>query len=160
MSAKYQQLSRLLISLLAGLGCSFAPACHGVDDTESAAAAALGKGDSAVLQLVRELTEWKARAEAAEALLVKEGIQGPVPSAPAPSQARVVGSLESERVLILSAGRVSGAVLGSLVSVGGGVVAKVVESRETVSAAIVDQKYKGRVGALEGSPARLLVVRP
>jgi hypothetical protein len=68
--------------------------------------------------------------------------------------------LEAERVVILSAGKLSGAVLGSLVSVGDGVFAKVVESRETVSAAIVDQKYQGRVGALEGALVRLLVVRP
>ena len=45
-------------------------------------------------------------------------------------------------------------------SVGDGIVAKVVESRETVAAAIVDQNYQGRVGALDGSLVRILVVKP
>jgi hypothetical protein len=44
--------------------------------------------------------------------------------------------------------------------VGDGVTAKVVESRETVSAAVVEQRFKGRLAELEGSPVRLFVVRP
>jgi hypothetical protein len=75
-------------------------------------------------------------------------------------QAMVVGSLESERIVVLSAGRTSGAVLGCLVSVGDGVVAKVVESRDRMSAAVVDHKYQGPVLALVGRYARLFVVRP
>jgi hypothetical protein len=135
--------------------------CHGVGESELAAANAVGRGDAAVLQLVREVTEWKARAEAAESLLAKSGLPLPAETRLGPSsQAQVMSSIESERVVILSAGKLSGAVLGALVSVGDDVVAKVVESRDTVSAAVVDQKYQGRVGALEGLRVRLLVVRP
>jgi len=153
--------SRFLVSALVGLGALGCGHCYGAGDSELAAVSALGRGDAAVIQLVRELTDWRSRAEAAEALLLNAGVQSPASPRPAQSaQAQVLASLEAERVVILSAGKLSGAVLGSLVSVGDGVVAKVVESRETVSAAIVDQKYQGRVGALEGSLVRLLVVRP
>lgn len=135
--------------------------CFGAGETELAAVNVLGKGDAAVLQLVRELTEWKARAEAAESLLSRSGILGVSEvKAAQPAQAQVLSSLEAERVVVISAGRLSGAVLGSLVSLGDGVVAKVVESRETVSAAVVDQNYKEKIGALEGALVRLLVVRP
>jgi hypothetical protein len=134
---------------------------HGAGETELSAVAVLGKGDAAVLQLVREITDWKARAEAAELLLVQSGIRVPAKNAAKQSkQAQVVGCLEEERILIVSAGRLSGAVLGSLLSVGDGVTAKVVESRETVSAAVVEQRFKGRLAELEGSPVRLFVVRP
>lgn len=153
--------SRSLILALVGLGSLGSGQCYGAGDLELGAVSVLGRGDAAVIQLVRELTDWRSRAESAEALLLNAGVQPPVPPRLAHSaQAQVLASLESERVVILSAGKLSGAVLGSLVSVGDGVVAKVVESRETVSAAIVDQKYQGRVGALEGSLVRLLVVRP
>jgi hypothetical protein len=159
---KQSQTSFLaLVSALTGLGVLFAGVCHGQIGTEAGAVAALGGGDTAVLRLVRELTAWKARAESAEGLLLKAGIQTPsAEMAHRHEQARVLGCLESERVVVLSAGRLSGAVLGSLVSVGDGVVAKVVESRETVAAAIVDQNYQGRVGALDGSLVRILVVKP
>ncbi len=153
--------SRFLVSALVGLDSFGCGQCYGAGDSELTAVSALGRGDAAVIQLVRELTDWRSRAEAAEALLLNAGLQAPPSPRPAQSaQAQVLASLEAERVVILSAGMLSGAVLGSLVSIGDGVVAKVVESRETVSAAIVDQKYQGRVGALEGSLVRLLVVRP
>ncbi len=152
---------RAIAAALLGFGPLCPAVCFGTGETELAASSVLGKGDAAVIQLVRELTEWKTRAEAAESLLVKAGF--PVPkrsNVVQPSQAQVVGSLEAERIVILSAGRSSGAVLGALLTVGNGAVAKVVESRETVSAAVVDQQYQGKVVALEGSFARLLVVRP
>jgi hypothetical protein len=153
--------SRSLVTALFGLGAMGCGHCYGAGDSELAAVSALGRGEAAVIQLVRELTDWRSRAEAAEALLLNAGVQPPVsPRSGQPAQAQVLASLEAERVVILSAGKLSGAVLGSLVSVGDGVFAKVVESRETVSAAIVDQKYQGRVGALEGALVRLLVVRP
>jgi hypothetical protein len=153
--------SRFLLSVLIGLGALGCGQCYGAGDAELDAVSALGRGDAAVIQLVRELTDWRSRAESAEALLLSAGVQAPASPRPAQSaQAQVLASLEAERVVVLSAGKLSGAVLGSLVSVGDGVVAKVVECRETVSAAIVDQKYQGRVGALEGSRVRLLVVRP
>jgi hypothetical protein len=159
---KNSHASALVLAFaLAGVGSLLTGACRGEGDVELGAVAALGRGDTPVLRLVRELTAWKARAESAEGLLVKAGIQVPaLEKANSSLQARVLTSLESERVVVLSAGSSSGAVLGSLVSVGDGVVAKVVESREAVSAAVVDQSYQGRVGALEGALVRLLVVRP
>jgi hypothetical protein len=154
-------MSRFLASAIVGLGFLGCGQCYGAGDSGLAAVSALGRGEAAVIQLVRELTAWRARAEAAEALLLNAGVQPPALSKSVQSaQAQVLASLEAERIVILSAGMLSGAVLGSLVSLGDGIVAKVVESRETVSAAIVDQKYQGRVGALEGALVRLLVVRP
>lgn len=156
--------TRFSLGLYAGLGLCMGGLFAFCDDqfassgVEIAAAGALGRGEVAVLQLVRELTSWKARAERAERLLTASGI--PAASehgAMKPTQAHVLSVLESERVVILSAGRLSGAVLGSLVSVGDGVLAKVVESRETVSAAVVDQGYRGKVGSLHGCLVRLLV---
>lgn len=123
---------------------------------EERAASVLGQGDSVVVTLVRELTEWRRRALAAEAKL-----GGPADdvsfSAHATSSAVVLGSLEAERMLIFSIGRTKGAVQGALVSVGDRVVAKIVESRESVSAALVESSYKGSLAALEGSPIRLAV---
>jgi hypothetical protein len=160
MLPRHHITSKAVRFILSGVSCASAVVCRGAGDTELVAANALGKRDSAVLQLVREVTEWKARAEAAESLLTKAGLSYPsFEQRIQGAQARVLASLESERVLILSAGRLSGAVLGALVSVGDGVVAKVVECRDTVSAALVDQKYQGKVGSLEGSLVRLLVVR-
>jgi hypothetical protein len=156
---------KFLVRLQAGaslvLALFFAADASGAGETELAAAAVLGKGDAAVLQLVREVTDWKSRAEAAEGLLLRSGVQLPVKPSPRQlGQAKVVGSVEEERVLIVSAGRLSGAVLGCLLNVGDGVLAKVVESRETVSAAMVEQRFKGRLGQLEGSPVSLFVARP
>ncbi len=155
------RIVRILASALTGVSCLFCGASHVLGGTELEAAAVLGKGDAGVLKLVRELTDWRSRAESSEALLARAGLQVPAPGRSALNeQAHVLSFLEGERVVVISAGRLSGATLGSLVSVGDKVVAKVVESRETVSAALVDQSYHGRVGALEGSLVRLLVVRP
>ena len=150
-----------LVLALVGLGSFGSGLCYGAGEQELAAVSVLGRKDAAVIQLVRELTGWRTRAESAEALLLSAGTLRPVVPKPGHiAQAKVLASLEAERVVVVSAGKLSGAVLGSLVSVGDGVIAKVVESRDTVSAAIVDQKYQGRVGALEGTLVRLLVVRP
>ena len=132
------------------------------DSLENRAAAAVGTGAASVLALIRELTVWKERAIRAESLLSRAGVSGAggeafSPSARLDSPATVVGSLEGERMLILSLGSSKGALQGALVSIGRGVVAKVVESRETVSAALVDNSYKGKLAALEGLPVQLAV---
>jgi hypothetical protein len=129
---------------------------------EAQAAEVIGTSDSAVLSMIRELTSWKERALHAESLLLKAGYKGlqDVPKAEAASTTTagsVVGSLEDERTLVISLGRYNGALLGALVSVGGGVIAKVVESREMVSAALVDNSYKGKLVTLEGLPVKLAV---
>jgi hypothetical protein len=161
MSLLFSTTARALATALSGLVSLCAVTCFGAGEPHLAAVSALGTGDAAVIQLVRELTEWRARAEAAELSLSKAGLPVPAQTKLArPAQAQVVGSIEAERIVILAAGQSSGAVLGALVSVGDGVIVKVVESRETVSAALVDQKYQGKIGALEGSRAQLLVVRP
>jgi hypothetical protein len=122
----------------------------------------VGTGESSVLALIRELSAWKERAVRAEALLARAGVQlaesksvGKGPQVE--SDATVVSSLEQERMLILSLGSNRGALQGALVSIGRDVVAKIVESRETVSAALVDNSYKGRLATLEGLPVHLAV---
>jgi hypothetical protein len=44
-----------------------------------------------------------------------------------------------------------------MLTVGEGVVAKIVESRELVAAALVDRSYKGKLANLEGLPVQLAV---
>jgi len=123
------------------------------DSVSENAAASLGQSESVVLTLVRELTEWKKRALTAEERL---GVQ--VGSEPARAiSAAVVGTLDGERVIILSVGRSQGAVQGALVTIGEGVVAKVVEARDSVCAALVENSYKGSLAKLEGLPVRLSV---
>ena len=152
---------RAFLASLVGGGLLASGTCFGAQTSETSAVSSIGDGHPVVLQLVRELAAWKARAQASETRLVQAGFPSTGDAGlPALAQAKVTGSIESERIVILSAGRTSGAVLGSLVSVGDGVVAKVVESREKVSAAVVDQTYQGPVTALEGKYARLFVVRP
>jgi hypothetical protein len=125
---------------------------------EERAASVLGHGDSVVVTLVRELTEWRRRALAAEATLGGPAVDASESKfTQATPSAVVLGSLEAERMLIFSIGRTKGAVQGALVSVGDRVVAKIVESRESVSAALVESSYKGSLAALEGSPIRLAV---
>jgi hypothetical protein len=161
MSPFSKTFNRALVASLVGGGLLASGTCFGAQTSETFAVSSIGDGHPVVLQLVRELAAWKARAQAAETRLVQAGFPSTADGGvPALAQAKVVGSLESERIVILSAGRTSGAVLGSLVSVGDGVLAKVVESREKVSAAVVDQTYQGPVTALEGKYARLFVVRP
>ena len=129
---------------------------------EERAAAVVGSNDAAVLTLIRELTTWKERALRAEDLLSRAGVESEfkasgVDAVHSGGSGSVLSSLEDERMLILSLGRGKGALQGALVSVGAGVIAKVVESRETVSAALVDSSYKGKLVALEGLPAKLAV---
>ena len=160
-------LSSAFVPLLVGAGLAAVDTGHAEglgspDSSEGRAAAVVGTGESSVLTLIRELTVWKERAIRAEALLSRAGVSGAegepsVPSTNVGSAASVVGSLEAERMLILSLGSNRGALQGALVSIGRGVVAKIVESRETVSAALVDNSYKGRLATLEGLPVQLAV---
>lgn len=128
------------------------------DSSETRAAAFIGGGESSTIALIRELSEWRARAIEAEALLAKSGIRtAEAARANLGGSARVLSSLEGERLVILSIGRSSGALQGAMLSLGDGVVAKVVESRETVAAALVDRSYKGKLANLEGLPVQLAV---
>jgi len=160
-------LSSAFLQLLIGAGSAVVGTGHAEgfgppDSSEGRAAAVVGTAESSVLTLIRELTVWKERAIRAESLLSRAGVTGAegeplVPSANAGSSASVVGSLEAERMLILSLGSNRGALQGALVSIGRGIVAKIVESRETVSAALVDNSYKGKLATLEGLPVQLAV---
>jgi len=132
--------------------------------TEVRAATVVGSSDVAVISLIRELSAWKERALKAEELLARAGVASPSVQSGAGAVAQnanvasaVLNSLEDERILILSLGREKGALQGALVSIGGQVVAKIVESREAVSAAVVDNSYKGKLATLEGLPVKLAV---
>jgi len=129
------------------------------EPSESRAAAYVGVGESPTIALIRELSEWRSRALEAEALLSRSGVRTSAQTflGASVSPARVLGSLEAERLIILSIGRSSGALQGAILSVGGGVVAKVVESRESVAAALVDRSYKGKLANLDGLPVQLAV---
>jgi hypothetical protein len=154
---KLRAVSRFSAPSLAGISLFVS----GIFSRVEGAPNLVAEGKQEVAVLVRELSSWKARAEVAESRL--SGLRhtvDPESATPDRVQARVLSALVSERVIVLSAGRLSGAVLGSLVSVGDGVAAKVIESRERVSAAVVEQAYQGPIEALEGKYARLFVVRP
>jgi hypothetical protein len=159
-------LGRALVALAAGLlgphtTCSAAESSQDVSQAaESRAASALGGNDSTVLTLIREVSEWKGRALRAESLLLQAGVQDRSHGGnyrPSQGGSSVLSSLEEERVVVLSIGREGGALVGALVTIGGGVVAKVVESRDSVSAAFVDNSYKGKLEKLEGLPVKLAV---
>jgi len=140
-------------------GCLSVCAFADVVPSESKAAAVVGAGESSTISLIRELSEWRSRALEAEALLSRSGIRSSLDSVRGGllGSARVLGSLESERLVILSIGRSSGALQGAMLTVGEGVVAKIVESRELVAAALVDRSYKGKLANLEGLPVQLAV---
>ena len=132
--------------------------------TEVRAASVVGSSDVAVISLIRELSAWKERALKAEELLARAGVASPsgqigtgAVAQSASVASAVLNSLEAERIVILSLGREKGALQGALVSIGGQVVAKIVESREAVSAAVVDNSYKGKLVTLEGLPVKLAV---
>jgi hypothetical protein len=156
----------LRAALCAAVGVMSWAQCGVANETASVqevrAASVVGTGDAAVLTLIRELSAWKDRALRAEELLSRAGVEHQATSRSAEVTnsggiGSVLGSLEEERMLILSLGRGKGALQGALVSVGSGVIAKVVESRETVSAALVDSSYKGKLVALEGLSVKLAV---
>lgn len=126
--------------------------------SETRSAAFIGGGESSTIALIRELSEWRSRALEAEALLARSGVRTAEASRTSSGvTARVLGCLEAEGLVILSIGRSSGALQGAILSLGDGVVAKVVESRETVAAALVDRSYKGKLANLEGLPVQLAV---
>jgi len=142
------------------LGCFAADsALAELGESESRAAAFVGAGESSTISLIRELSEWRSRALEAEALLSRSGVRTSADAVQgsAIASARVLASLESEGLVILSIGRSGGALQGAMLSVGDGVVAKVVESRESVAAALVDRSYKGKLANLEGLPVQLAV---
>ncbi len=144
-----------LMSGVFGVCFAFAEA----ETSESRAAAFVGAGESATISLIRELSEWRSRALEAEALLSRSGVRtfSDAVRGSAVASARVLASLESERLVILSIGRSGGALQGAMLSVGDGVFAKVVESRESVAAALVDRSFKGKLANLEGLPVQLAV---
>jgi len=134
------------------------------NSTEVRAAGVVGSNDVAVISLIRELSAWKERALKAEELLARAGVASPSGQSGTGAVAQsasvscsVLNSLEDERIVIFSLGREKGALQGALVNIGGQVVAKIVESREAVSAAVVDNSYKGKLVMLEGLPVKLAV---
>lgn len=157
-----KSLASLCLSSVLWIGCLEAGAREVPDNRDVRAAGVLGSSDVALLSLIRELSAWKERALRAEDLLSKAGVSpslasGAIGGSVAESATKVLSSIEEERVLVLSFGKDRGVLQGALVAVGRDVVAKVIESRETISAAIVDSSYKGKLVTLEGLPVKLAV---
>jgi hypothetical protein len=133
-------------------------------DAVPRAAATLGGSGQAGLALIRELQVWRGRALDAEGKMSAQQQAGSSRSSGQASQAsavkfNVVGSLDAERVVLVSCGKSSGVFEGALISIGAGVKAKVVESRSGVSAAVIENGFQGKVSLLEGQPAQLVLVR-
>lgn len=154
MALKPSAISRSSVSSVTGVALFFSSFCLGL----GAGPTSLGEGRHRFNGLVRESFGSKARAGLDESRLPE--LENDDLVRQDRGQAKVLSSLVPDRVVVLSAGRLSGAVLGSLVSVGDGVVAKIIDTRGTVSAAVVEQAYQGPIEALEGKYVRLFVVRP
>jgi len=123
------------------------------------AAASVGAGESSILALVREVTEWRNRALDAEAQLAELGVkpQSRQVQSPGVVGASVLKAVPEERVLLVGIGTEAGALPGALTVVGASVYARVLEARSAVSAVLVDQSFSGDLTALEGKPVRLAV---
>ncbi len=133
-------------------------------DAVPRAAASLSGSEQSSLTLIRELQVWRGRALEAEGKISAQQQAGSSHSSVQASQAsavkfNVVGSLDAERVVLVSCGKNSGVFEGALISIGAGVKAKVVESRSGVSAAVIENGFQGKASLLEGQPAQLVLVR-
>jgi hypothetical protein len=67
--------------------------------------------------------------------------------------------MDAERVILVSCGKSAGVYEGALISIGNGVKAKIVEARASVSAAVVENGYAGKIASLDGQAAQLVLVR-
>lgn len=127
------------------------------------ASSVLGNSEQTSLSLIRELQNWRSRALDAEGRLVGSQPTKGRPAEKSPQASvtglNVIGSLDAERVVLVSCGKDSGVFEGALISIGAGVMAKVVESRSGVSAAVVENAFQGKVSVLDGQPAQLVLVR-
>lgn len=133
------------------------------------AALVAGNVETTNLALIRELQSWRNRALDAEGRLASlSGVVShqdiSVDSVPvrtssvSGSKFKVVGTMDAERVILVSCGRSSGIYEGALISVGTGVKAKIVEARASVSAAVVENGYVGKIASLGGQSAQLVLV--
>lgn len=132
-------------------------------DAVARAASVLGKSEKMSLALIRELQSWRRRAldaeggaaftQAAQDRSFTQSSDGAL------SRFSVVGSLDSERVLLISCGKNFGVFEGAVISIGAGVKAKVVESRSNLCAAVIENAFQGKVSVLDGQPAQLVLVR-
>lgn len=113
----------------------------------------VGTTESSVVSMLSEIRQLRAQITLLE--LSRE--KSPVSSSPVSSEAgRVVDCMEAERVVLLSLGRESGVLEGALMRIGyAGGIAKVVESRRGVCAAVVQNSFQGKLAYLVGSPAQL-----
>ena len=146
----------VLVAVLLSVCSAFAQAPRAA--AQEAAVTGLAESrEGAILALVRELTEWRNRALDAESLVFKFGLKSGEVRADDPSIPAVLRTVPEERILLVSVGRESGALPGAVLVVGDGVYARVVEARASVSAALLDQSFAGRIASLEGAPVRLAV---
>lgn len=134
------------------------------------AALAAGSAEPTNLALIRELQSWRNRALDAEGRLASPSgsvsrSAVAVDNAPfrtssvSGSKFKVLATMDAERVILVSCGRSAGVYEGALISVGTGVKAKVVEARASVSAAVVENGYVGKIASLDGQSAQLVLVR-
>lgn len=139
-------------------------------DASRKAALAAGNSEPTNLALIRELQSWRNRALDAESKLASAAGSPIYPAAAADAAAlrttqvsgskfKVLATMDSERVILVSCGRSAGVYEGALISVGNGVRAKVVEARASVSAAVVENSYVGNIASLDGQSAQLVLVR-
>lgn len=134
------------------------------------AALAAGNAEPTNLALIRELQSWRNRALDAESRLNSSSgslsravvsadnapVRTPLVSG---SKFKVLATMDAERVILVSCGRSAGVYEGALISVGTGVKAKIVEARASVSAAVVENGYVGKIASLDGQSAQLVLVR-
>ena len=134
------------------------------------AAQAAGNAEPRNLALIRELQSWRNRALDAESKLQSSSSSVSRAAAPADnapvgspsasgSKFKVLATMDAERVVLVSCGRSAGVYEGALISVGNGVKAKIVEARASVSAAVVENGYVGKIASLDGQSAQLVLVR-
>jgi len=165
-------LARTAVALPGGDADSYQTASQ--SEASRKAALVAGNSEPTNLALIRELQSWRNRALDAESRLAFS-MRGPVghpelpvaaadgaplrtPSASG-SKFKVLATMDAERVILVSCGRNSGVYEGALISVGTGVRAKVVEARASVSAAVVENGYGGKISSLDGQSAQLVLVR-
>jgi len=114
----------------------------------------LGKSDATVLELLSQIRELKAQITSLH--VYSKPDQRASRSGEVSPKGVVASVLVPERVVLISRGRECGILEGAVLKLGGdGVLARVVESRPNVSAAAVENSYKGKLADLVGCTAEL-----
>jgi hypothetical protein len=111
----------------------------------------VGTSESSVVVLLSELRDLKG-----ENQFLSDNNRVGVSAKVVAESAKVLDCIEEERVVLLSFGREAGVLEGALIRMElPGALAKVVESRPMVCAAVVQNSFKGKLAYLVGTPAQL-----